>query len=257
MEHETEPAAPGVTVVTGASAGLGRALCAELLGQGAIVAGIARSQEPLTEIAAAHPGRFLPLPIDVADPGAVAEAFARIRADLGPVATLVNNAAVYPHRDILDETPESFDRTLQVNLGGMVACTAEALRDMVPRGTGRIVNVTTHAGEAPAPLAAAYSVSKGACRIYTRALLADLGDRFPDIVITEWIPGALNTAMGLPEGIDPQEAARWGVRLARMTDRGISGLTFERDRSVPPPMGLKRRLVNRFLGQRVRVIRLD
>lgn len=257
MEDETELTTPGVTVVTGASRGLGRALCELLLEQGTRVAGIARSGDLLAGMAEAHPGRFLPLPADVADPGVVAAAFARIRAELGPVSTLINNAAVYPHRDILDETPESFDRTLQVNLGGMVTCTAEALQDMVPRGSGRIINVTTYADAAPAPLAAAYSVSKGACRIYTRALLADLGDRFPDIVINEWIPGALNTSMGVPEGIDPRDAAQWGVRLARMQDRAISGLSFERDRSVSPPMGLKRRLLNRLLGQSAQVVRLD
>lgn len=257
MEHDAMPTDTGVTVVTGASAGLGRALCEALLAQGARVAGIARSEDLLEGIAGAHPGRFLPLPADVADRAAVSAAFARIRTELGWVSTLINNAAVFPHRDILDETAESFDQTVQVNLGGMVACTAEALQDMVPRGKGRIINVTSFASEAPAPLAAAYSVSKGACRIYTRALLADLGDRFPDIIITEWIPGALDTDMGIPEGIDPREAAQWGVKLAQMQDRAISGLIFERDRSMSQPIGLKRRLLNRFLGQGAAEFRLS
>lgn len=246
-----------VVVVTGASAGLGRALCLELTGQGVRVAGIARSGDALADLAGETPeGMFLPVTADIADPAAVEAAFETIRSQMGPVTALINNAAVYPHRDTLDETAESFMATCQVNLGGMVACTAEALRDMVEAGTGRIVNLTSYAGLAPAPLASAYSVSKGAARIYTAALLADLGDRFPGIVITEWIPGALNTGMGIAGGLEPADVARWGATLVQMRDPAISGLTFERDRSVPPRVGFKRRLVNRVLRQQPKLVHL-
>lgn len=247
----------GVVVVTGASAGLGRALCLELAGQEVRVAGIARSADALADLAGDMPkGAFLPVPADVGDPAAVTAAFDTIRRQMGPVTGLINNAAVYPHRDTLDETAESFMATCQINLGGMVACTHEALRDMVETGTGRIINLTSYAGIAPAPLASAYSVSKGAARIYTAALLADLGDRFPGIVINEWIPGALNTGMGIADGLDPADVARWGAKLVQMRDPAISGLTFERDRSVAPRVGVKRRLVNRVLRQQPKVVHL-
>lgn len=246
----SETLANGVVVVTGASVGLGRALCQNLMGRGVRVAGLARSNDPLQQLAKDAPeGLFLPVAVDVGDPVAVTEAFAKIRSEMGAVSVLINNAALYPRRDILEETVDSFMHTVEVNLGGMVACTAEALQDMVETGVGRIVNVTTYAGNGPAPAAAAYSVSKGACRIYTKALLADLGDRFPDIIINEWIPGGLNTRMGIPDGLDPADAARWGGALALMHARGISGMTFERDHSVQPPAGIKRRIVNRILGR--------
>lgn len=239
----------GLAVVTGASAGLGRELALELARRGIRVAAIARSRSRLEQLAAAAPlDRILPLEADVGDPEAVAEAFAMLR-QAGHPTILINNAAVYPHRDLLNESPRSFMQTVEINLGGMVACSHEALKDMVELGYGRIVNVTTYAGSNPIPTSAAYSVSKGATRIFTAALHADLGDRFPDIVINEWIPGALATPMGFPEGIQPAQAAKWGVDLALWSDRELSGLTFSQNRSVPTPAGWKRRLLNLVLRQ--------
>lgn len=243
----------GIAVVTGASSGLGRAMALTLAKQGVHVAALARSHDVLEALAQESPeGRISPYAVDIGDVAAVAETFGKIRQQ-GHCTVLINNAAVYPHRDILDETPESFMGTVQINLGGMVACSHEALKDMVELGYGRIVNVTTYAGDGPIPLAAAYSVSKGATRILTLAQQADLSDRFPDILINEWIPGALNTGMGIPDGIPPEQAAAWGGRLALWHDRALIGLTFALDRSIVPPRGWKRRLLSRLLLQRNKI----
>lgn len=241
----------GVAVVTGAGDGLGKALTCGLLAQGLTVAGlVGRHQETLDAVAATAPGgRFLPVKADVSDPVAVAAAFDHIRAEAGAVTILINNAAVFPHRDILDETPDSFMQTVAVNLGGPFACCRAALDDMIAQGFGRIVNLGSFADIAPAPTAAAYSVSKGAARILTRAMVADLQDRFPDIIINDWMPGILATRMGLPDGIAPADAAQNCVRLALLHDRNINGLVFERDRSVHAPLSLKRGILNKVLGQ--------
>lgn len=258
MADRTEAAArirSGTAVVTGAGAGLGRTLALRLAREGLNVAGIGRGKGPLDEVAAevkmASQGRFEAIVADVADPAAVEVAFAGIAERLGPVTLLINNAAVYPRRDILDETPESFMATMAVNLGGPLACCHAVLPGMVETGIGRIINVVTFADLGPAPMAAAYSVSKGAQRILTRALVADLGDRFPGIVISDWIPGALRTGMGIPDGLDPAEAAEWGVRLALWHDPGLNGVTFDRETEVLEPKSLKRRLLERMLGQRL------
>lgn len=256
MDHSTA-IREGLAVVTGASTGLGRHMALGLAREGVRVAALARSEDGLRDLAQESPDNLImAFPTDVADPASVAAAFAEIRKTGAPTI-LINNAAVYPHRDFLDETPESFMDTVRINLGGMVACAHEALQDMVAQGHGRIVNVTTFAGNAPAPTASAYSVSKGATRILTAALQADICDRFPEIVINEWIPGALNTQMGIPDGLAPETAAIWGVRLALLHDREISGLTFARECSVPPPQGWKRKLLNRALRRRPRLVRLD
>lgn len=245
---------PRIAIVTGASAGLGYEVCKGLLAKGVRVAGFARSldgQQGLAQDA------FLPLSVDVADFAAVANAVQTVRETFGAPDILVNCAGVYPHRDILDETADSFMHTLHINLGGMVACISNVLPDMVARGAGHIVNVTSFAGMSPAPASAAYSVSKGACRIYTHALHADLSDRFPNIIISDWIPGALKTQMGIPSGIAPEVAAAWGVNLAMSTDPALSGQTFNQDQSMPPPQSLKKRVVNKLLGRKVPQVSLQ
>lgn len=246
--HADEIIQTGVAVVTGAGAGLGRAMAIELTRRGIRVAGFGRRKAGLeATLELAEKGRFIPKLVDVGDAGAVRTAFAELRAEAGDITILVNNAAVYPRLDFLQETPESFMKTLQVNVGGVVACTHAALETMSKTGLGRILNVGSFADLAPLPCSAAYSVSKGAARILTLALVADLSDRFPDIVISTWMPGILATDMGLPDGLDPAVAAQWGASLALWHDRSLNGSVFERNREVLAPRSLKRRLKDRVL----------
>ncbi|MEZ5913579.1 MAG: SDR family oxidoreductase [Paracoccaceae bacterium] len=263
---------PDWTVVTGAGRGLGRALAVELavrLAAGAAagspeagsrVAALGRDLADLQETAAlaaaaGAPGRVVPVLCDLADPAAVRTAFAALQAE-APVLRLVNNAALYPRRDILEETVESFMATVAVNLGGTLATVLAALPAMIAAGRGRIVNVSSFADVAPLPASAAYAVSKGAGRVLGRALQADLADRFPGIVISDWMPGMLATRIGVADGLDPAVAARWGAALALWDDPTLSGTIWEGDREIPPPVGLKRRLVNRLLGRRAVARRL-
>lgn len=249
IETQASPAPSGeVAVVTGASSPLGRALTEALARRGVAVAGIGRSA-----FTPGHPG-ILPVVADVRDPKAVAAAFEAVRKDLGAPTILINGAEVYPSRDILDETPESFLDTVQTNLGGVFACCHAVLPQMVTAARGRIINVVTFADVQPAPLAAGYSVSKGAVRILTRALVADLGDRFPEIVVTDWVPGTHKPRKGIPDGIDPQLAGEWGANLALMHDPALNGRVFLQDKEYVPPQSLKGRVKDRMLGRgRVRV----
>jgi NAD(P)-dependent dehydrogenase (short-subunit alcohol dehydrogenase family) len=236
----------GIAVVTGAGGGLGRALSVEL-SKSMQVAGIGRDQAALDETQAmAEPGRFHPLTADVSDFNSVTKAF-ELASNFAPVTLLVNNAALYPRRDITEETAESFMEVVNTNLGGVVACTRAALSGMMDTRFGRILNVATFADIAPLPASSAYSVSKGAARIFTRALIADIGDRFPGIVVTDWMPGMLATRMGIAEGLDPREAARWGAKLALWHDPSLTGTTWEMDREIPPPRSFKRRIADRVL----------
>lgn len=256
MRHLT--ADDGVAVITGAGSGLGRALAAEIGTRGLTVVGLGRRAEALAETAALCPeNRFVAQVCDVADYGAVQATFDTVQAEHGRVALLINNAAVYPRRDFLDETAASFMASVSTNLGGMVAASRAALDGMVDRGFGRILNVSTFADIAPLPASSAYSVSKGAARILTRALVADLGDRFPGIVIGDWMPGMLRTGMGVPDGLDPADAARWGAELALRHDPSLTGTMFEQAVEVLPPRGLKGRIKDRLTGRAPKPRRLD
>jgi NAD(P)-dependent dehydrogenase (short-subunit alcohol dehydrogenase family) len=234
----------GLAVVTGAGGGLGRALAVELTRRGMRVVGLGRNKTVLEETAAAcASGRFSPVLCDVSDPASVTQAFAGLEG----ITVLINNAAVYPRQGFLEETPESFMATVNTNLGGVVACTRAALDQMVETGIGRIVNVATFADLNPLPASAGYSVSKGAARIFTRALIADISDRFPDIVVGDWMPGMLATTMGIPDGLDPAQAAKWGASLALWHDRTLTGATFEMDREILLGRGLKGKIKDLIL----------
>ncbi len=238
----------GVAVVTGASDGLGRALAVELNRRGVLVAGLARGEAGLAETARLCGNeRFVAKVVDIGEDAAVQAAFSDIRKEIGDITILVNNAAVYPRRDILEETPASFMKTVQINLGGVVSCTAAALETMVDTGVGRIVNVSTFADRAPAPCASAYSVSKGAARIFSEAVVSDLSDRFPDIVVSTWMPGILATSMGLPSGLDPALVARWGAHLALWHDRSLNGVTFSADQELVPIRSFRRKIKDAML----------
>ena len=244
---------PRVALVTGANRGLGKELAAQLIARGMNVALLGRNQSAIEVAAADLPGeKCLALAADVANPDDVKAAFETLDDRFGPVDTLINNAAVYPKTDFLAETPESFMGTIGINLGGVFNCSWYALQRMVPRGTGRILNVTSFAGDGPTQLASAYSVGKGAARILTKAMVADLGDRFPDIVISDWVPGALRTEMGIAEGIDPAIAADWGATLAMAHDPTLNGSLFVEDRERLPVVSRKRRIFNKLTGQTVR-----
>lgn len=240
----------GQAIVTGAGRGLGRALARAIAARGVRVAALGRDPADLDETATVPV--ITPVVCDISDPAQVSAIFAKLDAQC-PITVLVNNAAVYPRRDFLDETAETFAATMAVNLGGNVAATRAALDGMVDRGFGRVLNVASFADIAPIPAASAYSVSKGAARVLTRALVADLGDRFPGIVIGDWLPGMLATRMGLPDGLAPETAAEWGAELALMHDPDLNGVTFEMNRELPPPRSLKRRIADRLMFRKPRV----
>jgi NAD(P)-dependent dehydrogenase (short-subunit alcohol dehydrogenase family) len=230
-----------IAVITEASWGIGAALAAALVRRGVAVAGLSQEAFALEGV--------LSVQADIRNPAEVAHAFDVIREKLGAPTILINNAETYPDRDILDETPETFLDTVQLNLGGAFNCCHAALPAMVDSGRGRIINVVTFADISPAPLAAAYSVSKGALRILTRAMVADLGDRFGGIVINDWVPGTHQPRKGIPDGVDPGLAAEWGAKLALMNSPDLNGLVFLRDREHVPPRSLKGRVKDRVLGK--------
>lgn len=246
----------GVAVVTDACGGLGRALCLELAGRGVRVAGLGRQKGRLEQTAQGDTqGRVHTFVTDVSNAAAVATEFEKIRQELGPPTILIHNATVYPRRDFLDETPESFAQTMNVNLGGCVNCCTAVLPDMVAQGYGRILNVGSFADLHPAPVSAAYSVSKGAMRIFTKALVADLGDRFPDILINDWMLGGVEIAV--EDGLESQISARWGVNLALWHQRDLNGAIFERDTEILPPLSFKRRLFNKLTRSGAQPRQLD
>ncbi len=164
-----------VIVVTGASAGIGRAVARRFLDGGWDVAMLARRADALGETAGGH-ARALPLPCDVTDPGAVDAAFAAAAARFGRVDALFNNAGRSAKAAPIDEIAVAdWLETVAVNLTGMFLCARAAFRQMRaqrPQG-GRIINNGSISAHAPRPGSAPYTATKHGVTGLTKTLALD------------------------------------------------------------------------------------
>ncbi len=186
----------GSVVITGASAGIGRAT-AELFGsRGARVALIARGEDGLNGAAdavRAAGGTALPLPADVADFAAVDQAAERAEAELGPIDVWVNVAFTSVFAPFTEITPDEFRRVTEVSYLGYVHGTMVALRRMVPRDRGTIVQVGSALGYRAIPLQSAYCGAKHAINGFTESVRTELLHDHSNVRITVVQMPAVNT----------------------------------------------------------------
>jgi NAD(P)-dependent dehydrogenase (short-subunit alcohol dehydrogenase family) len=183
-------------VVTGASAGIGRAT-AELFGaRGARVALIARGKDGLRAAADAvdyRGGKALALPVDVADFDAVDQAAERAESEFGPIDVWVNVAFTSVFAPFTKITPAEFRRVTEVAYLGYVHGTMAALKRMVPRDRGTIVQVGSALGYRSIPLQSAYCGAKHAVNGFTEAVRCELMHDQSNVRITIVQMPAVNT----------------------------------------------------------------
>lgn len=166
-----------VVVVTGASAGVGRAVAHAFAGRGARVALVARGQSSLADAAREveeRGGRALAIPTDVADPDAVEAAATAAEAQLGPIDVWINDAMATVFAEFLDVTPGEYRRATEVTYLGAVHGTMSALRRMVPRDHGTVVQVGSALAYRAIPLQSAYCGAKFAIRGFTDSVRTEL-----------------------------------------------------------------------------------
>ncbi|HVI32895.1 SDR family NAD(P)-dependent oxidoreductase [Phenylobacterium sp.] len=186
-------------VVTGASGGLGEHFARLLARQGAAVALTARRQEKVQTLADelnAAGGRALAMRLDVADAAAIAPAFQRIEAELGPLNILVNNAGVGGEGLALDLSVEDFDNTFAVNVRGTFFAAQAAARALIAsgaaeRGQARILNIASIASHTVLPGLSAYCGSKAAVAMLTKSLAREWARR--GIAVNALCPGYIET----------------------------------------------------------------
>lgn len=178
-EHRSTSArrAAPVVVVSGASAGIGRAVARAFAEHGWRVALLARSEERLAaarrEIERAG-GQALAIPTDVADARAVFSAADRVAAEWGGIDVWVNNAMVTMYAPVHRTSPEEFRRVTEVTYLGQVHGTLAALRHMRPRNSGTIVQIGSALAYRSIPLQSAYCAAKSAVRGFTDSLRSEL-----------------------------------------------------------------------------------
>ena len=162
-------------LVTGASVGFGSAIAERFLAAGDFVIACARRLDRLQDLAARHPGKVLPLALDVTGRATVESALARLPAEHAAIDVLVNNAGLAlglapAHQTDVDD----WDRMIATNCSGLVYVTRAILPGMVARGRGTIVNIGSVAGEFPYPGGNVYGATKAFVHQFTQNLNADL-----------------------------------------------------------------------------------
>src|SRR5215203_526483 len=187
---------PAVVVITGASAGVGRATAVAFAKRGAHVGLLARGRDGLegarAEVESAG-GKALLVPTDVSDAGAVERAARRIEEEFGPIDVWVNNAMTSVFSPVKEMTPDEFRRVTEVTYLGYVYGTLAALRRMLPRNRGSIVQVGSALAYRGIPLQAAYCASKHAVQGFTESLRSELIHDRSDVQLTMVQMPALNT----------------------------------------------------------------
>lgn len=232
-------------VVTGASAGLGRAIAREFARNGANVGLIARGMEGLQaarrEIermgVRAHVWQA-----DVADAGAVEAGASEIEAALGPIDIWVNNAMISVFSPVKEMTAEDYRRVTEVTYLGVVHGTLAALRRMLPRDDGAIIQVGSALAYRGIPLQSAYCAAKHAIQGFCDSLRSELLHDRSRVRLTMVQMPALNTpqfgwvksrlkhkAQPVPPIYDPEVGAKAVVYAARHNRREIlvGGPTIE------------------------------
>lgn len=220
-----------VVWITGASAGIGRALAFAFAEQGAHVAVSARREDRLREVVAqveARRGRGLVVPCDVADEGRVESAVAEIVRHFGRLDVTVANAGFAVTGRVEKLSADDWRRQLDVNVVGLAMAARHSLPHL--RGTsGRLALIGSVAGMLPAPRSAAYAASKAAVRAIGQALSVELYGS--GVSCTTLFPGFIESEIRRVDNRGVYDAARedrvprrlvWPVdRAARVMLRAI------------------------------------
>jgi NAD(P)-dependent dehydrogenase (short-subunit alcohol dehydrogenase family) len=185
-----------IVVVTGASAGIGRAVAVAYAARGATVGLIARGEAGRHGVAREVEkagGKPVVLPLDVADPDAVEAAVERMEREAGPIDVWVNDAFTSVFAPFDQISPEEFRRATEVTYLGFVYCTMSVLRRMKARDRGTIVHVGSALAYRGIPLQTAYCGAKHATQGFHEALRCELLHEKSNVRVTMVQMPAVNT----------------------------------------------------------------
>lgn len=226
-----------VALVTGAGRGIGRAIALSLAAQGASIAACARTRSQIESLAqavqATGRGRCLSLVADATREGDVVQAVEQAEVQLGPIDILVNNAGGGALGALVDTDTAGWMAALSVNATSMFLFSREVARRMVPRGAGRIVNLSSIAAHRPGAGMAAYAASKFAAVGLTEVMAREL--KRNGIRVYSLCPGAVDTELrraGVAEEdrskiMRPEDVAELVTFLVGGAGRGLRDLKLD------------------------------
>jgi|SRR5215203_5973046 len=228
-----------VALVTGANRGIGLETSRQLLAQGLTVALAGRDEAALERAHGAlnqhEQHRALTVRMDVTDMQSIKAAHRWLAERVGPVDVLVNNAAVLSgeNDDVLSIPLDAYRGTFETNVFGAIEVCRAFVPDMARAKYGRVVNVSSGAGQLTtmSTYAPAYSMSKAALNAFTRILAHTY--RTSGVLVNAVDPGWVRTEMGGPSAPrSPEEGADTIVWLATLTDGGPTGGFFRDRRAI-------------------------
>jgi len=206
-----------VSLVTGASRGIGRAIARGLAAAGAHVVLGARDAAKLAEAVAeieSAGGRAEPLALDVAERASVEAAVAHVVSVHGRIDHLVNNAGVTRDNLLLRMKDEEWQQVLATNLTGVFLCTQAALKPMLKQRAGRIVSVTSVVGLGGNAGQANYAASKAGIVGFTKSVAREVASR--GITVNAIAPGFVDTDMTAAMSEKAREAVRGAIPMGRV-----------------------------------------
>jgi 3-oxoacyl-[acyl-carrier protein] reductase len=207
-----------VAIVTGGSRGIGRAIAESLARRGAAIAIAYRERDDAAqatmEAVQAIGVKVMAKRCDVGDEGQVAELFAAVTHELGPVDILINNAGIVRDGLFLLMDRSQWDPVLRVNLDGVYHCMRAAVRGMMLRGWGRIINITSPSAYAGVPGQANYAASKAAIVGLTRTVARELASK--GVLVNAVAPGLIETDLTAAMSVEKRAAHLDAVALGRL-----------------------------------------
>ena len=206
-----------VSLVTGASRGIGRAIARALALEGATVFVGARDEAKLGEVVrevADEGGTAVAVALDVADRASVDAALQKVLEAQGRLDHLVNNAGITRDNLLLRMKKEEWDQVLATNLTGTYLCTQAVLKPMLKQRSGRIVNVTSVVGLTGNAGQANYAASKAGIIGFTKAVAREVASR--SITVNAVAPGFIETDMTAAMTEKARESLASSIPLGRV-----------------------------------------
>ena len=186
-----------VALVTGASRGLGKAIALQLASDGAqVVVNYATSSDKAEEVVStiqSGGGKALAMQADVSNLEEVEKMVDTIYEQFGQIDILVNNAGVTRDELLISMEREDWDKVISTNLGGLFNCTKAVAKYMMVQKSGRIINMSSVAGERGGRGQSNYAASKGAVNAFTRSVAMELARK--KITVNAVAPGVVATEM--------------------------------------------------------------
>ena len=206
--NESESPLP-VALVSGASGGIGAAICRLLIENGYRVIAAARNQSSLQDLAKDLGDRLYPLVLDVTDADAVTDLAGVLPAEFSDVSVLVNNAGhdIGGRRSFEEGSAEQWCDIIETNVQGTIRLTRALIDGMLARGSGHVVNMGSIAGIKSFATMSAYVSSKFAVHGFSETLRLDYAGR--GIRVTEIMPGLVRTGFAQQRLGDAQAAEQY------------------------------------------------